>query len=59
MTPPPLLSSHAKHDKFARQIVSAIMPKCEKRGGGVSKPNKIVLPLLIQQESNCGGGDFL
>ncbi|MBU2530226.1 MAG: hypothetical protein KKD35_04215, partial [Elusimicrobia bacterium] len=35
MTPPPLLSSHAKHGKFAKQISSAEMPNCDKRGGGV------------------------
>ena len=36
MTPPPLLSNHAEHDKFAKQIVSAAMPKHDKRGGGVT-----------------------
>ena len=35
VTPPPLLSNHAKHGKFAKQIISADMPKYEKRGGGV------------------------
>ncbi|MBU2530269.1 MAG: hypothetical protein KKD35_04430, partial [Elusimicrobia bacterium] len=30
MTPPPLLSGHAKHGKFAEQISSAEMPNCDK-----------------------------
>jgi len=30
MTPPPLLASHAKHGKFAKQIVSAGVPKYDK-----------------------------
>ncbi len=40
MTPPPLLSHHAKHGKFAKRINSTEMPNYEKRGGGVTKKRK-------------------
>ncbi|MBU2530089.1 MAG: 3-deoxy-manno-octulosonate cytidylyltransferase [Elusimicrobia bacterium] len=44
MTPPPLLSDHAKRGKLAKQISSAEMPNCDKRGGGVKKNCLIVIP---------------
>ena len=37
VTPPPLFSDHTKYGKFGNRIISAFMPKYEKRGGGVSK----------------------
>ncbi len=46
MTLPPLLSLHAKHGKFAKQIISAEIPKYEKRGGGVKKKIFLTLALL-------------
>ncbi|MBU2529721.1 MAG: hypothetical protein KKD35_01675 [Elusimicrobia bacterium] len=35
MTPPPLLSRHAKHGKFTKRINSAEMPNCDKAMPGV------------------------
>ncbi|MEA3306447.1 MAG: DUF4198 domain-containing protein [Elusimicrobiota bacterium] len=60
MTPAPLLSGHAEHGKFAKQISSAELPKYNKRGGGVNyatkgalrtpfsaQVNKLFLPLFF------------
>ena len=52
MTPPPLLSCHAKHGKFAKRIISVGMPKYEKRGGGVT-------PMFLLSRHDLNRGKFV